>query len=170
MAPAKLFSTSYICMPCHTRVLALCCSPPVCASFHLPCSACVHHDLNVLELVQASTQPVNVLGDCKVRSEALEGDFSDLALSFPSGVFWGLYVQETEVIRSILQGYQIVTLFFNGQKSYLKSLRLLIMPFSFMFFICNLEPEKLANTIFSIQNKIRVLEGHSGRQISVQCL
>lgn len=41
LPPAKLFSASYLCMPSHTRVLAMCCSPPVCASFHLPCSACV---------------------------------------------------------------------------------------------------------------------------------
>lgn len=75
MAPAKLFSASYVCMPCHTCVLAMCCSPPVCASFHLPCSACVHHDLNALELVQASTQPVNVLGTARSDLKHLKETF-----------------------------------------------------------------------------------------------
>lgn len=52
-----------------------------------------------------------------------------------SEVFWGLYIQETGVIHSILQGLSIVTfLMARNVYMYLKSLRLFIMLF-YVFFV-----------------------------------
>lgn len=62
--------------------------------------------------------------------------FFRVSFVFTSEVFWGLYIQETGVIHSILQGVSIVTfLMAKNMYMYLKSLRLFIMLFDDMFFI-----------------------------------
>lgn len=96
----------------------MCCSPPVCASFHLHCSACVQLYTTVW-MRRSSCRPAPSPG---VFWGTARSDLKHLKLLrrllrfgfvFPSGVFWGLYIQE---IYSVLQGRQIWLFFFNGQK------------------------------------------------------
>lgn len=88
-----------------------------------------------------------------------QGDFSDLALSFPSAVVWGLYIQATEVICSILQGHQIVTFFFfNGQKyvylfGKLEVAHNAILVFCFSSVSWNLKTLQIPSSTYRVRSK-----------------